>query len=107
MGWVVYVSLSGIYYRGFGLGSVDQMSVGRTCAGSQVTLWSDEDLIHEKPDSLTQVFFVLLASGACWRPQLNDEKRSVRMCDGDMMFFFVIYDSKLDIFRVLDCRQFK
>lgn len=44
-----------------------------------MTLWSDEDLIREKPDSLTQVFFVLLASDACWRPQLNDEKRSARM----------------------------
>lgn len=79
MGRVAYVSLSGIYYQGFGLGSAYQVSVGRTCAGSQMTLWSDEDLIREKPDSLTQVFFVLLASDACWRPQLNDEKRSAGM----------------------------
>ncbi len=79
MGRVAYVSLSGIYYQGFGLGSAYRVSVGRTCAGSQMTLWSDEDLIREKPDSLTQVFFVLLASDACWRPQLNDEKRSARM----------------------------
>lgn len=73
------VCVPGIYYQGFGLGSVYRVSVGRTCAGSQMTLWSDEDLIREKPDSLTQVFFVLLASDACWRPQLNDEKRSARM----------------------------
>lgn len=38
--------------------------MSRTCARSRVTLWSDEDLIREKPDSLTQVFFVLLASDA-------------------------------------------
>lgn len=29
-----------------------------------MTLWSDEDLIPEKPDSVTQVFFVLPASDA-------------------------------------------
>lgn len=78
-GWVAYVYLSGNYYQGFGLGSVYQVSVGRTCAGSQMALWSDEDLIHEKLDSLTQAFFVLLASDACWRTQLNYERRSARM----------------------------
>lgn len=74
MGWVAYVSLSGICYQGFGLGSLYQVSESWTCAGSQMTLCWDEDLICEKPDSLTQVFFVLLASDACWRPHLNDEK---------------------------------
>lgn len=51
-----------------------QVSVGWICSGCQMTLWSDEDLIREKPDSLTQVFFVLLASDARYKPQLNDEK---------------------------------
>lgn len=46
--------------------------MSRTCAGSQMTLWSDEDVIHEKPDSLTQVFFVLLESDACWRTWFNE-----------------------------------
>lgn len=42
------MSLSGICYQGFGLGSLYQVSeVG--CAGSQMTLWSGEDLIHDKP----------------------------------------------------------
>ena len=70
----MYVSLSGVYYQGLGLKSMYPVSVSRTCAGSQMTLWSDEDLIHEKLDSLTQVFFVLLASDACLRVQFN--KRS-------------------------------
>lgn len=72
--------LSGICYPGFGLDSVYQVTVGQTCTGSQITLWSDEDLIHEKVDSLTQVFFVFLVSGACWRPQFNDEGRSQLGC---------------------------
>lgn len=33
---------------------------GRTCAGSQMTVWSDEDLIHEEADSPPRVFIVLL-----------------------------------------------
>lgn len=78
---VAYVLLSGIYYQSFGLGFVYQVSMGWTCDGSQMTLWSDEDLICEKPNSLTQVFFVLLVSDACWRPQFNDDKRSARLCE--------------------------
>lgn len=65
MGWGV--SLSGVHYLVLGLGSEYQVSVGRTCSWSRMTLWSDEDLIREKPDCLTQVFFVLLASDARWR----------------------------------------
>ena len=61
MDWVLYVRFSGVHYQGFELDFGYQVSVSQTCAGSQMTLWSDEDLIHEKPDSLTQVFFVLLA----------------------------------------------
>lgn len=61
MGRVLYVRLSGVYYQGFELEFWYQVSVSWTCAGSQMTLWSDDDLIHEKPDSLTQVFFVSLA----------------------------------------------
>lgn len=51
--------------------------MSRTCAGSQMTLWSDEDLIHEKPDFLTQVFFVLLASDACWRMQFSERSAGI------------------------------
>lgn len=55
MGWVAHVFplwylLSG-FWAGFCVSSVG----GRTCAGSQMTLWPDEDLIREKPDSLPQV----------------------------------------------------
>lgn len=32
---------------------------GRTCAGSQMTSWSGEDLIHEEADSPPRVFIVL------------------------------------------------
>lgn len=77
--WVMYVLLSGIYCQGFGLGSMYQVSVGLTCAGSQMTLWSNEDLIREKLHSLTQVFFLLSASDACWRAQFNDERRLAKL----------------------------
>lgn len=71
MGRATYVSISGIHYPGFGLGSVYRVSMDWTCAGSQMTLWSDEDLIREKPASLTQVFFVLLALEVYRRQKLK------------------------------------
>lgn len=74
MDWVAYACISDICYQGFGLGSVYHVSKDWKCSWCQMTLWSDEDRIREKPDSLTQVFFVLLASDACYKPQLNVEK---------------------------------
>lgn len=59
MGWVAHVSP---WYRLLGffffLRAVLHVSSvrGRTCAGSQMTSWSDEDLIHEEADSPPRVF---------------------------------------------------
>lgn len=53
--------LSPISTIGFFLRAVLYVSSvrGRTCAGSQMTSWSDEDLIHEEADSPPRVFIVL------------------------------------------------
>lgn len=67
--------LSGIHYQGFGLGSAYQVSEGQIGPGSQMTLWSGDDLIREKPDSLTQVFFVSSVSDASRRTHFSDEKK--------------------------------
>lgn len=37
--WVLYGLHTGVCCYGFGLNSVYQVSVSRTCAGSQMTLW--------------------------------------------------------------------